>query len=290
MKTTLLLIELVCVPLLAQNRPTYRVGYFTYYSNAGLSAEALSELPVNVFTHIIYFYTPYSDLAPLFAPGQDEGQWLRLRNWAHSHGIKVLMCYTDTDLSKLSDPNVINTVHLVTNFIFVKGYDGIDIDVETNWTQSMMVRFVGLLRDSLERRGGQHKCISAYATFGKPAERATWLACEPKMDWVNVSAYDIVGTWAGYTTHYSPLFETILGRHDGLNIDASINWWKAGGYPPSKILLGGTSNAQIYAGGTGLCLSTGGGCTGGAALPGQKWRTPQQSWPVRDTEIGGLTM
>ena len=255
-----------------QGAPGYRVGYFTYYSGSGLSAQALSELPTNLFTHIIYFYTPYSDLAPMYAPGQDEAQWVRLRDWAHANGAKVMMCYNTTDLTVLSDANRANTVHLMMNFIWGKGYDGIDIDIETSWPQSTMVNFVTALRDSFTARGGQHKFISSYATFGTASEQTTWAACEPSMDWVNVSAYDIVGSWTGYTSHYSPLFAPIPSHSgDGSNIDASLNWWRSRGYPRSKLLVGGTADAEMYVGGSGLCLYAGGGCTGGAALPGQTW-------------------
>jgi len=279
MKTIVACVALLCISLPASGGPSYRVGYFTYYSNAGLTGQAISELPTNLFTHIIYFYTPYSDLAPLFAPGQLEDQWVRLRDWAHAHDIKVLMCYADADLTHLNDANVVNTVHLLMQFISSKRYDGIDVDIETAWTQPDMVRFVKLLRDSLDARGGGHKYISCYATFGKPAEMATWKACEPQMDWVNVSAYDIVGSWTGYTSHFSPLFSPLAGHDDGQNINSSINGWKSNGYPPAKILAGGTCNAEMYIGGAGCCLSSGGGCTGGAALPGQRWSTPPAALP-----------
>lgn len=208
-KSLLILSGLLFVSILAQSQPAYRVAYFTYYTGQGLSAQAISELPTDLFTHIIYFYTPYSDLASMYAPGQDEAQWLRLRNWAHANGIKVLMCYNTTDLSYLSDANRANTVHLMMNFIWGKGYDGIDIDIETSWSQATMVSFVTALRDSFTARGGEHKFISSYATFSTASEQTTWAACESDMDWVNVSAYDIVGSWTGYTSHYSPLFAPV---------------------------------------------------------------------------------
>ena len=272
MKKGLLLFALLTITLSGQSQPAYRVAYFTYYSGEGLSAQGISELPTNLFTHIIYFYTPYGDLAPMYAPGQDEAQWVRLRDWAHSHGAKVLMCYNTTDLTVLSPANLANTVHLVMNFIWGKGYDGIDIDIETSWSQSLMVGFVQALRDSFTARGGAHKFISSYATFGNATEQTTWAACQASMDWVNVSAYDIVGSWTEYTSHYSPLFAPIITHQtDGSNIDASLRWWVSRGYPRSKLLVGGTSDAEMYVGGSGLQLYTGGGATGGAALPGQTW-------------------
>ena len=260
-----------------------RRKYFTYYSGNGLSATALSELPSGVFTNVIYFYVVWSDVGNGIVPGGDNAQWTRLKAWSTANGVPVSICGAGTSdwMTAFQPANVVATVHTLTNYIVTKGFDGFDCDFELDFSNSDTANistFIRLLRDSLDARGGPHKYLSGYVTMSKTKEIQMWKRLASYMDFMNVQAYDIVGSWTGYTSHYSPLFSP-AGIHDGNNVDAAVKLWASLGYPRSKILVGGTSDAEMYVGGNGLCLYGGGGCTGGAALPGQTWTSQPAIYP-----------
>ena len=248
----------------------YRAGYATYYSGNGLSAQGLQELPTGLFTNLTYFYSVYTDFPNLTAPGGDEAQWQRLKTWAHSNGVNVSICGAGGSdwLSAISTPaGVSNTANIVCNYIYSKGFDGFDLDWEVDFSNTdttHIASFVHALRDSMTARGGGHKYITAYTTIGKTKEIEMWTRIAPYMDFVNMQAYDIVGSWTGYTSHYSPLYSPNPFHTDGNNIDAGLKLWISMGYPRSKLLVGGTSDAEMYIGGT---MANGNGPT----LPGQTW-------------------
>jgi chitinase len=123
-------------PLIVMAQPQYRVGYWAYFNNSGNTEQALSQLPHQLFTHLIHFHTNYESIGmnPPPAPGGDAGYALdlvRLRDTCHAYGTKLLLCYRDDYDQNVDQGSYRGTISKLINNVRYWGYDGIDIDIES---------------------------------------------------------------------------------------------------------------------------------------------------------------
>ena len=246
-------------------QPKIRAAYFSYWANG-----SVSELPVGIFTHMIYFYAPYGNVRDLASPGPNDGQLRAFISYCRTNNIQPMISIASGDWQpEVVADSISATVHKIMVYCSYWGFLGVDIDFEFEKPNSNWILLIKRLRDSLDTRGPANRAISAYVTYSGVLDiEQCWIPVQDDVTFLNVSAYDFIGTWNGYVTHYSPLYGGVVG---GAVIDDSYKTWEATGFPMSKFCLGGTPNGQLWQGGTKCRLADGSHFTDGAAWPGQIW-------------------
>ena len=75
------------------------------------------------------------------------------------------------------------------------------------------------------------------------------------LDWVNLMAYDLAGSWSSVTGHHAPLYGT-------LSVDTAVQAYLSLGVPPEKLVVGVPFYGRGFAGTSGLGQSFSGMPTG----------------------------
>lgn len=132
-------------------------------------------------------------------------------------------------------------------------FDGIDIDWEYPVSGGLTAgrpedkhNFTLLLAelrrelDSLGSESGKHYLLSIAAPVGpgisQKYERSEIIQY---LDWINLMAYDIHGTWEGTTNFNAPLYQSSADPSDAsLNVDAAVQDYLSSGIPAEKLNLG----------------------------------------------------
>ena len=198
---------------------------------------------------------------------------------AHANGKKVLICIGgwgtgDYFRSATSPVRLLFFVTDLVDFMFQRGYDGIDVDWETLEESDSVqyVNFIRLLRAALNTV--DTSAILTVATAWQPLIIAS---VQQYVNQINLMTYDLSGAWQGWVSWYnSPVFSA--GNNFPSNgkpvpsVDNMVNEFVAAGVDKSKIAIGIDFYGYIWSGGSG----TG---TGGVTSPFQSWSQPPSVEP-----------
>ncbi|KAL2743966.1 chitinase-3-like protein 1 isoform X1 [Vespula maculifrons] len=137
-------------------------------------------------------------------------------------------------------------VDSVVKFLGKYGFDGFDIDWEypnqRGGKPADKENYIALLKE-LREKFNQHGYIlsAAVCAAETPASQSYIIPEMSKhLDFINLMAYDLHGSWESTTGINSPLYakKGATGNNAKLTVDASVKYWLAQGAPPEKLILG----------------------------------------------------
>ncbi len=190
---------------------------------------------------------------------------------AHANGKKVLICIggwgTGTFFRGATSPmRILFFVTDLVNFMFKRGYDGIDVDWETLEASDSVqyINFIRLLRSTLNVVDS-----NAIITIAAAWQPGIIAAVQQYVNQINLMTYDLSGAWQGWVSWYnSPVYSG--GNNFPSNgkpvpsVDNMVKKFEAAGVDKSKIAIGIDFYGYVWQGGSG----TG---TGGVTSPLQSW-------------------
>ncbi len=134
------------------------------------------------------------------------------------------------------------------------GFDGIDVDweyptgsgntgnIERSEDPANFILLLTELRTQLDAQGaldGAHYLLTIAAGSNHNAiSNVDWKAAQEQLDWINVMAYDFVGSWANHTGFGAPLYASPNDPAPQNNVDTAIRAYLAAGVPADKLVLG----------------------------------------------------
>lgn len=204
-----------------------------FYTPFGVDAP-ISDMPWSYVTHVNHLACEPLATGALSFESNFATRATALIAAAHANNRKVLFMVGDfADGNGNFNAAVTNNQStLITNIISTVnsyGYDGVDIDWESNWDAAKAATFFSALRTALSSKlFTVDASAQNYNDFGSGHNLATYL------DRVNVMTYDLTGSWDPDEWFNSPLYR------DG----AATNWsadyvdktlWVGAGVPLAKI-------------------------------------------------------
>jgi chitinase len=134
------------------------------------------------------------------------------------------------------------------------GFDGLDIDweyptgggntgnVERAEDPANYILLLTELRNELDAQGGidgEHYLLSVAAGGDKnKVSQMDWKQIAAQLDWINVMAYDYVGSWVSNTGFNAPLYASPNDPAPTNNGDTAIKAYLAAGVTSDKLVLG----------------------------------------------------
>ncbi|HJV64038.1 MAG TPA: glycoside hydrolase family 18 protein [Albitalea sp.] len=248
-----------------------RFKLVAYYLASGTPARyvAPDTLPADKLTHLNYAFADIRDGEIVVGdPSLDIGgahNFARLRRLKQHHpALKTLISvggwawsghFSDAALTPGSRERFAASG---VAFIRAHGFDGIDIDWEFPVAGGMPANarrpedkhnftlLLRELREQLDRAGrADHRRYLLTAAVGNSAAYLSHI--EPKqvaatLDWLNLMAYDMNGTWSQVTGHVSPLYRdpamTLPDADPANDVADLVERYLAAGVPARKMLLG----------------------------------------------------
>lgn len=254
-----------------------RVGYFSAWSVYDRNFHVM-DMPLEMLTHVNYAFAniasgecvlgdSYADIDRAY-PGDSWdsgalrgsfGQLARAKA-AHPH-LRTLLSvggwtwsrdFSDAALTEASRQRFARScVELAARY----GFDGVDIDwefpvsggLESNVRRpedkANYVLLLQALRQELEARASRDARAEPYlltiavGAGPEPLNNLDLPAMAAVLDWINVMTYDFHGAWANVTGHNAPMV-AVAGEPAGFGVTHSIEGYRAGGVPASKLVLG----------------------------------------------------
>ena len=245
-----------------------------------------SAIDFTTITHVMHFaVTPNaSGGLDTNANGLTVAKSLDIVSQAHIAGRKVLICIGGGGAQAgfqgaASGANLATFINTITNFMAIRGYDGVDIDWEPLPTTDAQP-FSNLIQGLRSALNGfsQPKLLTAaagaYPPYGDSptAQYVMYAALQSQFDQINVMTYDMSGPYGGWVTWFnSPLYDGgyRFPSSGGLvpSIDVAISNFLNNGVAPGKLGLGIPFYGYGWTGASGAS-------TGGVVLPRQSWTNP----------------
>ena len=247
----------------------WNTGYYPGYRQ---SAMPPSVIDYTALTHIIHFSAMPTTSGTL-DDAPNSMTFMRSTNLiavAHAAKRKVLFSVGPTGGSIFTNAasvaNLPTFVSNLTNFMIVRGYDGIDIDWEpiSSSDSARFTAFINALRASLDTI--TPRPLLTIAVYTQPALIGT---LQSKFDQINIMTYSMSGAYPGWITwHNAPLYNggVKFPSTGGYvpSTEAIVNTFTNAGVPPGKIGIGIAFYGCMWSGGAGTP-------TGGATLPAQSY-------------------
>ena len=245
-----------------------------YYPGYRQSAMPPSEIDYSALTHIIHFSAmPRTNGTLDDVP--NSMSFTRSTNLvavAHAANRKVLFSVGPTGgtifTNAASVANLPTFINNLTNFMVVRGYDGIDIDWEpiSSSDSARFTAFINALRVALDNITPRPLLTIAAAT-----QPALIGSLQSQFDQINIMTYDMSGAYPGWITwHNAPLYNGGIKfpSTGGFvpSTEETLNTFTNAGVPLSKIGIGIAFYGLMWSGGEGTT-------TGGVTMPAQSYTT-----------------
>ena len=253
-------------------------------NNGYLRAE---EIDYSAVTHIIHFA-----VEPAAAGAIDTsincisaGNSAAVTAAAHAAGKKVLLSVggwaTETEfLAATDNASRANFIQNLVAMMTTRGYDGLDIDWEPLSAASLpqFSAFVTELRRALDVVSPRPLLTAAVAW-----EPAVFAQLQDAFDQINIMTYELSGPWPGWITwHNAPVYDGAYWfKSTGQPVPSAngmVDDFLSQGILPGRLGIGIEFYGALWSGGTGTT-------TGGAALPGQSWKTAPSTQMIAYHEI-----
>ncbi len=93
--------------------------------------------------------------------------------------------------------------------------------------------------DAQGAKDGHHYLLTIAASAGSSYYGALdWSRIVPALDWINVMAYDMSGSWSSVTGHNAPLYDSTAHPPEGTSVNTTMQAYLALGIPANKLVLG----------------------------------------------------
>ena len=273
----ILTLSLIGIKVAAEGEsPQHIVGYYSSWSAAERNYPVTS-IAADLLTHLNYAFANISDQGEcmlgdpkadtqVLYPGDKQGDAL-LGNFHQLQLLKEQHPNLQTLISiggwswsaKFSDAALTDASRkkfAASCVAFMKqyGFDGLDIDweyptgggntgnVERPEDPANFVLLLTELRSQLDAQGGidgEHYLLTIAAGADKNAiSKVDWTQVQAQVDWMNVMAYDFVGSWVSNTGFNAPLYASPNDPAPNNNDDSAIHAYLSAGVTPDKLVLG----------------------------------------------------
>ena len=188
---------------------------------------------------------------------------------AHKGGDKVLVCLGGAGSGPAISPVLTDALRGVfiknlIGFISMRGYDGIDIDMEPiiPSDENRFIKFVRELRRTM--RSTNPKWLLTFPASGEPGDQPKLCALlQDDFDQINIQTYDLSGKWDGFKTWYNG---SLYGEGHTLmtntrsypSVDEKVGFYTAAGVPKAKLGIGIAFYGYVWTGANGPMQSIGG--------------------------------
>ena len=270
--TAFLLGALFLISAGAARAGMWTTGYYPGWEQAGMPA---SNIDYTALTHIIHFsVVPNSD-----GSLDSDANTITTENSndlvarAHAAGLKVLICVGGGGTESLfqgatSTANLPVFINNLTNFMALRGYDGVDIDWEPfpSTDALLYTNLIYGLRTALNKFP-QPKLITvaagAYPPYGDSptGEYTIYAAIQNQLDQINIMTYDLSGPYDGWVTWFnSPLYDGgfRFPSSGGLvpSVNGSVTNFLGNGVSAGKLAISAAFYGDVWTGGTGSSASS----------------------------------
>ena len=253
-------------PARAAGSPLWVTGYYPVWEQAG--GMTPDKIDYSAITHLIHFAivpradgtiedTAHGNLNTI-TPAQSAAVVAD----AHKGGDKVLVCLGGAGSGPaisavLSDPLRGVFIKNLLDFITVRGYDGIDVDMEpiVPADEPGFIKFVGELRAAM--KAVNPRWLLTIPASGEPGDQPKLCAAlQDDFDQINIQTYDLSGKWDGFKTWYNG---SLYGEGQTLmtdtrpypSVDEKVRLYLAAGVPPAKLGIGLAFYGYVWTGANG---------------------------------------
>jgi len=224
------------------------------------NAANIAQYPVDKITHIIYSFLRIQNDTLTFRDSAQESNVRQLVQLKAAHpGLKIMVsvggwsgCSFCSDLFA-SDTSRRNFAKTTVALFKQYGIDGLDLD----WEYPAIEGFPGhkydtadrnnftLLIKALRKEMGNHYLLSfAAGGFQRYLEQSVdWNAVLPRVDFVNLMTYDLVGGYATVTGHHTSLQGYMPGQESATKC---VNWLLDRKLPSQKLIIGAAMYARVW--------------------------------------------
>jgi GH18 family chitinase len=230
----------------------WSLGYWTAWA-----PNPISDLEWGGVTHIAFVgVEPQSNGSLTYSDSNFAADAANMIATAHAHNVKVLIdIWTGPgDFNGAITNNLSGFVANIMNVVNTYGFDGVDLDWESNFNQSNNTQLISALRAQLGTRLlNEDADANLYAYWG---------TVQQYLDRVSVGTYDLGGTFNPYSWFNSPLHSS---DNNVWSWDLVKSRMTGAGVPVGKLNMGIPFFGQIFSAGSPVI--TGPRQTWGSVLP-----------------------
>jgi hypothetical protein len=230
----------------------WSLGYWTAWA-----PNPISDLEWGGVTHIAFVgVEPQSNGSLTYSDSNFATDAANMIVAAHAHNVKVLLdIWTGPgDFNGAITNNLSGFVANIMNVVNTYGFDGVDLDWESNFNQSSNTQLISALRAQLGTRLLNEDADANLYTY--------WGTVQQYLDRVSVGTYDLGGTFNPYSWFNSPLHSS---DNNVWSWDLVKSRMTGAGVPVSKLNMGIPFFGQIFSAGSPVI--TGPRQTWGSVLP-----------------------
>lgn len=242
--------------VLGQQHPYKLIAYSTG------SADNIKQYPIDKLTHIIYSFLRLKHDTLDFSNEQQRSTVMQLVDLKKSYpNLKIMVsiggwggCAPCSELfaSETKRNNFAETTVALFNEYNI---DGLDLDWEYPaiegypghvYTRSDRENFTQLINVLRDRMGNKYILSFAAGGFIDYLEKSIdWDAVMPKVDFVNLMTYDLVGGYSKVTGHHTPLKDYRPGQE---STQKCVNWLLKHKVKREQLIIGAAVYARVWEG------------------------------------------
>lgn len=258
--------------------PEYRVvGWFQQAGSLWGPKYQVEDVPADQLTHLVYAFAIIDDNGEMAVNStNDHGDQAALDNFeklaklkAENEHLKLIIAVggwsKSENFSSTLDSKEGREKFAESVVDFMKEhpmFDGIDLDwefpgvkvLDNTWSNqdgeyyALAIEEIREKLDGLEEETGREYEISvAVSTGADKIEKFNLPGIHPHVDFINVMAYDINGTWRDTTDHQAPIFDTD-GTANTRDISTAVETYLDLGVPPEKLVIGAPMYTRAWGG------------------------------------------
>lgn len=231
-------------------RREYRIVAYVFGNRADIS-----RIDARKLTHINYAFGLVNKEGLIFlnkpeAPSRIEQlQALKVKN----PRLKIILSVGGWGADNFSDAALTDesrakfaasAIDLIERYAF----DGIDLDWEYPGQPGPGIKFrpedkenftlmLKTMREHLDALS-EHHTLTIASAAGKYFEHTEMERLHVYLDWINVMAYDMAGSWTKTTGHHTALYRSRFGANDGPSTESYVKQHLKAGIPRRKIVVG----------------------------------------------------
>ena len=224
------------------------------------NAETIAQYPINKLTHIIYSFLKIQNDTLTFRDSTQESTVRRLVALkATNPQLKIMVsvggwsgCSFCSDLFA-GEEHRANFANTTVALFKQYGIDGLDLDWEYpaiegypghKYDTADKDHFTELVKALRQEMGSDYLLSFAAGSFMQYLQQSiSWDDVMPRVDFVNLMSYDLVGGYATITGHHTLLQDYMPGQESAAK---TVNWLLDKKVAASKIIIGAAMYARVW--------------------------------------------